>query len=84
MMIIEVHRMIVLAIGSIFIELELCILNIQFQFLSKTQSKNFIFILQMKKLKYNFMSHLQTGLSLRSGGMNPSSSESIIFHCLLN
>lgn len=42
----------VLAIDDIFPEHELSLLNTQFQILSKSQSKNFIFIMQMKKWKH--------------------------------
>lgn len=42
----------VLAIDCIFPEHELSLLNTQFQILSKSQSKNFIFILQMKKWRH--------------------------------
>lgn len=42
----------VLAIDYIFPEHELSLLNTQFQILSKSQSKNFIFIMQMKKWRH--------------------------------
>lgn len=42
----------VLAIDCIFSEHELSLLNTQFQILSKSQSKNFTLILQMKKWRH--------------------------------